>query len=110
MRSLIFVFALVPSLAFAQANPLDGLWKGKCAACHGVDGKAQTAEGKKMLIEDLSTAAWQAKFTDAQIKAVINDGLKRKKGEVAQVMEPYKAKLHPEQIDGLVAYVRGLKK
>lgn len=107
----IVMLVLFPTIALADPNPqIDRAWRGKCAACHGADGKAQTDEGKKMAIGDMSTAAWQTQMTDDKIKAAINDGVKRKKGSVAQEMEPYKGKLPPAQIDGLVAYVRALKK
>jgi mono/diheme cytochrome c family protein len=80
-------------------------FKGKCASCHGADGKGQTDQGKKMQVEDMSSAAWQKK-TDAQIKKAIEDGAK--KGDA--VMEGYKDKLDAASIDALVAYVRTLKK
>ena len=101
---------LVPSLAAAEPNPqIDRLWRAKCASCHGPDGKGQTEQGKKMAVGDMSSAAWQA-ITDDKIKAAISDGLKRDKNGVKQEMEAYKSKLRPDQIDGLVAYVRALKK
>ena len=110
MRTILLI-ALFPTLAWAQPNPqIDRVWRGKCAACHGADGKAQTDEGKKMAIADMSSAAWQTQLTDDKIKAAINDGVKRTKGSVAQEMEAYKGKLQPAQIDGLVVYVRALKK
>jgi hypothetical protein len=58
----------------------------------------------------MSTAAWQATLTDDKMKDVIRDGIKRVEKGVQQEMEAYKAKLRPDQIDGLVAHVRGLKK
>jgi mono/diheme cytochrome c family protein len=100
---------LVPSLAYADPS-IDRAWRGKCAACHGADGKGQTDQGKKMAIADMSTAAWQGKMTDALLKTAISDGLKRDQGGVHQEMEGYKSKLLPGQLDGLVAYVRALKK
>ena len=81
-------------------------FKGKCASCHGADGKGQTDQGKKMQVEDMSSAAWQKEKTDAQIKKAIEDGAK--KGDA--VMEGYKDKLDAASIDALVAYVRTLKK
>ena len=58
----------------------------------------------------MTTAAWQSGITDDKIKAAISDGFKRDKNGVKQEMEAYKSKLRPDQIDGLVTYVRGLKK
>ena len=110
MRWMMLI-ALVPSVALAEPNPqIDRLWRAKCASCHGPDGKGQTEQGKKMAVADMSSATWQAALDDAKVKAAISDGLKRVKDGVAQEMEAYKAKLRPDQVDGLVAYVRGLKK
>ena len=106
----MMLMLLVPSLAAAEPNPqIDRLWRAKCASCHGPDGKGQTEQGKKMAVGDMSSAAWQA-ITDDKIKAAISDGLKRDKNGVKQEMEAYKSKLRPDQIDGLFAYVRALKK
>ncbi|MDB4969778.1 MAG: cytochrome c class [Myxococcales bacterium] len=116
MRSLVFLALFVPaifvpSIALAEApNPqIDRLWRAKCSSCHGPDGKGATEQGKKMAVEDMTSPAWQA-ITDDKIKASVNDGLKREKGGVHQEMEAYKSKLRPEQVDGLVTYIRALKK
>jgi mono/diheme cytochrome c family protein len=110
-RSMIAMLLLLPGLALAEPNPqVDRLWRAKCASCHGPDGKGQTEQGKKMAVRDMTTAAWQAELSDAQLKSAIADGLKRDKNGVKQEMEAYKSKLRPEQIDGLVAQVRTLKK
>ena len=111
MRWLMLVAVLAPQVALADGNPqIDRLWRAKCASCHGVDGKGQTEQGKKMKVADLSSAAWQAEMTDPKIKDAISNGLKRDKDGVKQEMEAYKAKLRADQIDGLVAHVRELKK
>jgi cytochrome c6 len=108
---LTMMLLLIPGLALAEPNPqIERLWRAKCASCHGPDGKAQTEQGKKMAVRDMTAAAWQAEFSDAQLKTAIGDGIKRDKGGVKQEMEPYKGKLRPDQIDGLVAQVRSLKK
>lgn len=80
------------------------LWKAKCASCHGVDGKGKTETGTKLGIPDMTTAAWQKKVTDAEMKTSISDGLTRP-GKT-EGMDPYKEKLQPEQIDALIGYVR----
>lgn len=111
MRSLMLLVLFVPAVALADApNPqIDRLWHAKCASCHGPDGKGATEQGKKMSVQDMSSPAWQA-ITDDKIKASVSDGLKRDKDGVHQEMEAYKSKLRPEQLDGLVAYIRALKK
>jgi len=113
MRYWIFLALLAPGVALAEGAPnpqIDRLWKAKCAACHGADGKAQTEQGKKMAIRDMSAADWQTAITDDKIKAGISDGVKSEKNGVKQEMDAYKSKLRPDQLDGLVAYVRALKK
>jgi mono/diheme cytochrome c family protein len=86
------------------------LFRAKCAACHGEDGKGQTEQGKKMGIRDMTDGAWQKEFTDAQMQQTINDGFKRTKAGKAQEMEPFKDKLRPEQLPLVIAYVRSLGK
>ena len=113
MRVLVIVSLLVLAPLGASAAKdakTERLWKAKCASCHGVDGKAQTEQGKKMKMHDLATAAWQASFTDAQIKKVIMDGVDEQKEGVHKQMDPYKEKLKPEQVDLLVAFCRELGK
>ncbi len=111
MRWMMLLVVLAPSVALADApNPaIERTWKAKCASCHGADGKGQTEQGKKMQVADMTTAEFQ-KTPDDKLKAAISDGLKRDKNGVKQEMEAYKTKLRPEQIDGLVAYIRTLKK
>jgi cytochrome c553 len=118
MRWVIFVSALlsfvgVARLGLGQPAPdakTARTWRAKCGSCHGEDGKGQTEQGKKMAIADMTSKEWQKKLTDAQLKAATENGLKRDKGGVKQEMEPFKDKLKPEQIDGLVAYIRSLAK
>jgi cytochrome c6 len=85
------------------------LWKSKCASCHGEDGKGQTEKGKEMKVEDMTTAAYQKK-TDAELKKAILEGVKEEEGGVKKEMDPYQDELKPEQVDALIAFIRGLKK
>jgi cytochrome c6 len=94
------------SLGFAgiPANAQDAgaaLYKTKCAACHGADGKGETAVGKADKIRDLGSADVQQQ-SDADLTAIITTG----KGK----MPAYGKSLKPEQVKDLVAYVRTLAK
>jgi mono/diheme cytochrome c family protein len=89
--ALTLMFCL-PSLAGAQS---DAIYKSKCAMCHGAD-------GKKAAGHDLSGPDVQ-KESDAELNAVITNGKLPK-------MPKYGDKLKPEEIQGLVAYIRTLKK
>ncbi len=105
MRILIALM-LIGAAARAEVDAkIVRTWKAKCASCHGADGKADTDTGKKAKIPNFASADWQKSKTDAQIKTAIENG---KKTDAAE-MDPYKDKLAPEQIDGLVQYVRSLK-
>ena len=84
------------------------LWKSKCAACHGADGKGDTDQGKKMKVSNMATAAYQKSKTDDQLKKAILEGVKQEKDGVKQEMDPYKGELTPEQVDALVKYIRAL--
>ena len=83
------------------------MWKSKCGSCHGADGKAATSKGKKMLMDDFSTKAWQAAHTDAQIKKAITDGLKADKGGVTQEMDAF-PELSAADVTALAQHVRWL--
>jgi len=108
--SAVAIAALCAQTASAQAvdKKIERTWKSKCASCHGVDGKGDTEQGKKMATASMATAEWQKSHKDQQIKDAILKGVKREKGGVKQEMDGYKDELSPEQIDGLVKYIRGL--
>ena len=97
-------------LARAQDKKAERTWKAKCASCHGEDGKAQTEQGKKMAMRDISNAAWQKEFSDDKIRAAILNGVKEERDGHKKEMDPYKDKLKPDQIDALIPYLRSLAK
>jgi len=47
-----------------------------CAACHGVDGRAKTAQGRKMKAKDLR----DSRLTEAEIERQIREGSRIKTG------------------------------
>ncbi len=99
-----------PAKAAEPAKPVvavldvTDLWNGKCKTCHGPDGK-----GKPPKTEDMTAAAWQKRFTDAQIRKTIVEGFERDVDGVHQKMKSF-PDLTPAQLDGLVAHVRGFAK
>lgn len=107
MKKTVFAALACLSLstaAFADDSPAD-IYKAKCKSCHGEDGAGKTKTGMKEKIADMSAPEWQKKHTDADIREVIAEGSKDNKK-----MKAFKDKLTPEQIDGLVKYVRTLEK
>jgi cytochrome c6 len=85
------------------ADPPKGreLYKAKCAGCHGADAKGQTSMGKMMKVKDLTSEEVQ-KQSDSELHNIIAAGKKP--------MPAYGTQLKKEQIDELVAYLRGLAK
>lgn len=79
----------------------ESLYKTKCAACHGADGKGETAIGKANKLQDLGSADVQ-KQSDTQLTEIITNGKNK--------MPAYGKSLKPEQIKDLVVYVRALSK
>jgi mono/diheme cytochrome c family protein len=106
MKKVVLVSAAI-ALLFVLGLPAtaqdtgEALFKGKCAMCHGPDGVGKTKMGETLKIPDLHSADVQKK-SDADLKTVIAKGKNK--------MPSYEAKLSKEQIDMLVAYVRGLAK
>lgn len=77
------------------------LFKTKCAACHGPDGKGEVPMGKKLGARNLSSTEVQGQ-ADAQLIDVVTKGKNK--------MPAYDGKLTKEQIGELVAYIRELGK
>ena len=93
-------FAVIFSLPVtATAQDAAGTFKAKCAGCHGADGTG-SAMGKKMGAHDFTTADVQ-KMSDAELSDIIVNGKNKM---------PKYGSLKPEEVKGLVAYIRTLKK
>ncbi len=98
--TLAAALAVVLTLSLsANAQSAPDLFKSKCAMCHGADGTG-SAMGKKMGAHDFTTAEVQ-KLSDAELTEVITNGKNKM---------PASKSLKPEDIKGLVAYIRTLKK
>jgi cytochrome c oxidase cbb3-type subunit 3 len=99
---LLFVPVAVQAAAAAEN------WAHNCAACHGADGKGGTKAGRMVGVKDMSDAAYQKTFTDAQAAAQIKNGLKTDQGKTK--MKAFGDKFSDVEIKALVAYVRSLGK
>ena|SRR5271166_4583099 len=96
--AMVVVALICSTYTFADAG---ADYKAKCAMCHGPTGAGDTVMGKNMKIRDFGSADVQSQ-TDAQLTDIITKG----KGK----MPSYDGKLTKEQIDGLVKWIRTLKK
>lgn len=97
---LISLVALCSGISSAQSAG-ETLFKTKCAACHGPDGKGETGMAKKMGIRNLGSADVQGQ-SDIQITDIVTKGKNK--------MPAFDGKLTHEQIGQLVAYIRELGK
>jgi mono/diheme cytochrome c family protein len=102
---IVFLFAMLLTTVLcasaAKAQDAVGLYKTKCAMCHGADGKGETPVGKSTGVHSFSSPEVQ-KESDAELAQITNKG----KGK----MPAYENKLTEPQIKDLIAYVRQLGK
>jgi mono/diheme cytochrome c family protein len=105
MRSLLTRTVLTAALlslgaAGACAEDATALYKSKCQACHGADGKGDTAAGKKLGVKDFH-APEVAKMSDSELFDITKKGKDKMPG--------YDKKLTDDQIKELITYIRSLK-
>jgi|GEM_PF-284287 len=109
VESIAAAALLLGTTALAETDKkTERLWKAQCASCHGNAGKGDTEKGQQMKVQDMTTAAYQAKKDDEFRKAIV-DGVKTESGGVKQEMDAYKD-LTPEQVNSLIAMIRSFKK
>jgi mono/diheme cytochrome c family protein len=97
-----FLFAALFSVAVPMhAQDTAALYKTKCAACHGPDGKGDTPTGKAMKVRSFAGPE-VAKMSDDEVASVIEKG----KGK----MPSYGKSMKPDEIKAMVAYIRSLAK
>ena len=98
---LVTVLALALALGVAAwaDDASMKLYQMKCVACHGADGVGGTPAGKALKVTDFHDPDVQ-KMSDADLTTIIAMGKNK--------MPAYGKTLKPEEIKGLVAYVREL--
>ena len=106
MNKLVRLLLILGILLSACSMPLlaqdsPAIYKTKCAACHGPDGKGDTAVGKKLGVRDFASPEVQ-KQSDDELAAIINDGKNK--------MPAYKKSLKPEEVKALVAFIHAFGK
>jgi len=91
---------MLPAAAKAQDDTTKA-FKANCVLCHAANGSGDSAAGKALKAKDLRSPEVQ-KQTDAALTEVITKG----KGK----MPAFGAKIQPDDIKKLVAYLRDLAK
>jgi mono/diheme cytochrome c family protein len=99
MLALVGALAALFVLPAMSAQDAAATFKSKCAGCHGTDGTG-SAMGKKMGAHDFTSADVQ-KMSDADLTDIITNGKNKM---------PKYSSLKPEEVKGLVDYIRTLKK
>lgn len=85
-------------VAVAAAQDGAGTFKGRCAGCHGADGKGKAAVGTP----DFTSGKTQATLTDAEMIETITNGRK------GTIMPAWKGKLSELEIAAVASYLRSL--
>ncbi len=98
--SSVVLCLVFPSVAQAQADSAK-TFKTNCVLCHSANGSGDSAAGKALKAKDLRSAEVQ-KQTDVALAEVICKG----KGK----MPAFAAKIQPDDVKKLVAYLRDLAK
>jgi cytochrome c6 len=98
--------ALALSAGVAAAAPAADNWENLCASCHGMDGKAQTKQGKKLKLRDYTDAKVQAELKDEEMTKATTDGVFV---DGKERMKAFKPELTADEIKDLVAYIRKFK-
>ena len=96
------IFAVVgAAILYGQtqtsADAGETIYRMRCGGCHGLDGRAQTAMGKRQRMRDLTSPEVQ-KQTDADLRRIIANGKAH--------MPAYEMILGNDGINAVVAYIR----
>jgi mono/diheme cytochrome c family protein len=75
------------------------IFNARCSICHGIDGRGNTASGRKLKASDLRAPDVQSQSDDLLMETVM-DGMGKMPG--------FKRKLNPDKIQQVLAYIREL--
>jgi mono/diheme cytochrome c family protein len=100
IQSVLLLGLVLPVVMQAESDPA-AIYKTKCVLCHSADGSGNGPTGKAVHAKDLRSEEVQ-KQSDAELIEVITKG----KGK----MPAFGAKITPDNVTKLVAYIRQLPK
>lgn len=98
---IVILLSLAAPMVMQAESDAAKIYKTNCVMCHGADGSGDTAPGKALKAKDLRSDEVQ-KLSDAALSEVITKG----KGK----MPAFGAKVAPDDVTKLVAYIRQLPK
>jgi mono/diheme cytochrome c family protein len=80
-----------------------GVYENYCAACHGLDGRGQTPQGRKIKAGNLQ----ESRLTDEEILRRIREGARNKNG--VKVMPAFGQELPAGDIDAVLLVVKAFR-
>lgn len=97
--ALLLLAAAGLSGCAGDADPGTRVWRKRCAACHGVDGRGRTrfAEGRPWA--DLTDGRWRHGPDREAIRRLVAEG------DPKSTMPPFADRLTPAEIDAVVGHV-----
>jgi len=102
IRTSFMLACVVVAAVFVKAQqPVAGVYKTKCALCHGATGEADTPAGKAFKVPAFSSDS-VLKESDAALLEIAKNG----KGK----MPAWHDKLSDDQLKSLVTFIRSLQK
>ena len=109
MKKLLVIGIAAIAVATLSAHAADAkaTYEASCLKCHGAEGKGDTKIGQKLGVKDFTDAKVQADMKDDAATKAIKEGVKDADGKI--LMKPADG-LSDDDIKGLVAYIRTLKK
>ncbi len=99
------MFLVIPNISWAADGAAVNIYKTKCAACHGTDGRASMAIAKKQSVPSFAEDKVQ-KTPNAELEDFILSGGKQKKASHAYASKG----VGKDDAVQLVIYVKGLGK
>ncbi len=97
---LLGVLLLAGRMTAAEGR---SVYENYCAACHGLDGRGKTPQGRKIKAGNLQ----ESRLTDAEILRRIREGARNKSG--VMVMPAFAKELTADDIDAVLLVVKAFR-
>jgi mono/diheme cytochrome c family protein len=97
--AFVGIFVLFAGMIFAQ-DDAKGVYMDKCSVCHGPDGQAKTAKGRKLKVKSINDTI--ASEDEAAMINIVSEG--------KSDMPSFSKQLNGDQIKAVVAFYRSKAK
>jgi mono/diheme cytochrome c family protein len=96
--ALLLAVAGLPGCS-GDADPGTRVWRKKCAACHGSDGRGRTRFAEGRPYADLTDGRWRHGPDRAAVLRLVADG------DPASTMPPFRGRLSGAELEAVVDHV-----